>query len=409
MNRRERRATAKNSRTGLKSPAANTPVALYQAGLRHLGAGRHLDAQLCCQQALAIEADHADTLHLMGLLSLHAHQYDHAVAWIARAIRHNPKTEYFSSLGLTLKQLGRLEEALKVFDKAVQLRPDDAELWKHLGGVLLALERRAEALLSYQHALRLSPRHWEAAYQSAVLLHETKRFEEALLHFNLCDELQPDHAPTLLMRGRSLRGLTRYEECLADSQRACALDPADPVNSNNIGDALVLLGRSEEALPWFDTALALRPDFGDVLVNKGFALLQLHRFDEAFEIYNRVKALAPDSATGAYHLAHLQLLTGDFEAGWAAREARWEIPDLSAEYPRFSQPRWDGKESIDGKTILIRFDEGRHHPVCALRADGGGARRARRSGRSGRIVSFAVASIRRIGMPAGFHRHAPRV
>ena len=376
MNRRERRATAKNSRTGLKSPAANTPVALYQAGLRHLGAGRHLDAQICCQQALAIEADHADTLHLMGLLSLHAQQYDHAVAWIARAIRHNPKTEYFSSLGLTLKQLGRLEEALKVFDKAVQLRPDDAELWKHLGGVLLALERRAEALLSYQHALKLDPRHWEAAYQSAVLLHETKRFEEALLHFNLCDELQPNHAPTLLMRGRSLRGLKRYEECLADSRRACALDPADPVACNNIGDALLLLGQSEEGLPWFDKALALRPDFVDVLVNKGFALgCKVIDSMKRLQCTIASTALDPDNAGGAYHLAHLHLLTGNFEAGWAAREARWEMPEFSAEYPKFSQTKWLGKESIDGKTILIRFDEGlgdtiqfaRYVPMVAAR------------------------------------------
>jgi tetratricopeptide (TPR) repeat protein len=297
------------------------------------------------------------------------------VEWLARAIRHNPKTDYFSSLGITLKHQGRLEEALKVFDRAVQLKPDDAELWKHLGGVLVALDRHTEALLSYQHALKLNPRHWEAAYQSAVLLHQFKRFEEALLHFNLCDQLQPDHAPTLLMRGRSLRGLKRYEECLADSRRAYTLDPADPVACNNIGEALLWLGRCEEGLPWFDKALRLRPDFVDVLVNKGFALLQIHRFDEAFEIYDRVAVLDPDNAGGAYHLAHLQLLVGNFEAGWAAREARWEMPDFSAEYPKFSQPRWLGKEPIDGKTILVRFDEGlgdtiqfaRYLPMVAAR------------------------------------------
>jgi tetratricopeptide (TPR) repeat protein len=375
MNRRERRATAKNSGTDPKSPAATTPAALYQAGLRHLGAGRHLDAQICCQQALAIEAEHADSLHLMGLLSLHTRQYDQAVAWLARAIRQNPKTDYFSSLGIALKHQGRCEEALKVFDKAVQLKPDDAELWKHLGSVLVALDRQAEALLSYQHALKLNPRHWEAAYQSAVLLQQSKQFEEALRHFNLCDQWQPDHAPTLLMRGRALRGLKRYDECLADSLRAYALDPADPVACNNIGEALVWLGRSEEALPWFDKALKLRPDVVDVLVNKGFALLQIHRFDEAFATYDRVKALAPDHAGGTYHLAHLHLLTGNFEAGWAAREARWEMPDFSAEYPKFSQPKWLGKEPIDGKTILVRFDEGlgdtiqfaRYVPMLAAR------------------------------------------
>src|ERR1700675_1547857 len=98
MNRRERRAAGKGSRSVLNMATANTPAALCEAGLQHFRAGRHLDAQICCQQALALDAEHADTLHLMGLLSLHAKQYDHAVEWISRAIRQQPKTEYLTSL-----------------------------------------------------------------------------------------------------------------------------------------------------------------------------------------------------------------------------------------------------------------------------------------------------------------------
>ena len=52
-------------------------------------------------------------LHLMGLLSLQAKQYDLAVEWIARAIRQDPKPEYLASLGTALQQQGRHEEALQ--------------------------------------------------------------------------------------------------------------------------------------------------------------------------------------------------------------------------------------------------------------------------------------------------------
>src|ERR1700679_1370009 len=94
-------------------PDAHTPAALYQTGLGHLRAGRNLDAQLCCQQSLAIDENHADTLHLMGLLCLDAKQHDHALEWISRAIRQDPRPEYLTSLGTTLRQLGRPEDALK--------------------------------------------------------------------------------------------------------------------------------------------------------------------------------------------------------------------------------------------------------------------------------------------------------
>jgi tetratricopeptide (TPR) repeat protein len=153
------------------------PGVLYEAGVRHLRAGAHFDAQLCCQQALAMDPHHADTMHLMGLITLHANRHDLAVEWISRAIKQEPKPEYLTSLGNTLLKQGRREEALKTFDKAVQLRPDSAELWNNLGDVLQKLERPDEALLSFQHALKLDPHNSEAAEKSASLVSELSRLK----------------------------------------------------------------------------------------------------------------------------------------------------------------------------------------------------------------------------------------
>ena len=99
-----------------------------------------------------------------------ADRHDLAVEWISRAIKQELKPEYLTSLGNTLLKQGRGEEALKTFDKAVQLRPDSAELWKNLGDALAKLERPDEALLTYQHALKLDPHNSEAADKSASLL-----------------------------------------------------------------------------------------------------------------------------------------------------------------------------------------------------------------------------------------------
>jgi tetratricopeptide (TPR) repeat protein len=153
------------------------PAVLYEAGLRHLRAGAHLDAQLCCEQALAMDPHDADTMHLMGLITLHANRHDLAVEWISRAIKQEPKPEYLTTLGNTLLKQGRGEEALKTFDKAVQLRPDSAELWKNLGDALVKLERPDEALLSFQHALKLDPHNSEAADKSASLVSELSRLK----------------------------------------------------------------------------------------------------------------------------------------------------------------------------------------------------------------------------------------
>src|SRR5665213_1582267 len=233
MNRRSRRAGARKPQANSNGPGASTPAALYEAGLRCMQAERYLAAQICCEQALAIDSNHGGTLHLMGLLSLQAKQYDHAAEWIARAIRQEPNPIYLVSLGTTLQRQGRRDEALQVFDKAVQLKPDDAELWRNLGNVLMDLDRSDEAILTFKHVLKLDPRHADAAYRIGFLLHQLGRPEEALCYLDLSEQLQPDHVPTLQVRGVSLRGLKRFDEALADSRRAFALDPTNAETSNN--------------------------------------------------------------------------------------------------------------------------------------------------------------------------------
>lgn len=372
MNGREDQAALERERAGQSTP--NGVVQLYEAGLDHMGAGRHLEVQLCCQQALARDPEHADTLHLLGLLCIRTKQLDHAVEWLCRAIRREPKPLYLTTLGTALLQQGRGAEALKAFDNAIQLEPDNAQLWLILGLALAELRRNDEAILSFQHAHELEPGLWDAANNAAILLHQDARFEDALVYFNRSDELKPNHIQTLLLRSESLQSLRRYEAAFRDAQRVHLLDPTNANALNQMGNSLTALGRYEEALSWYDKAFALRDKHAQK--NKAIALEQLGRFDQAFAAYRQAIAGDPDDAGAEWNLALLQLLTGDFESGWAGREAaRWKIPVLVAGYPKLSRPIWRGADPIAGKTILVCPDEGlgdviqfaRYVPMLAAR------------------------------------------
>jgi tetratricopeptide (TPR) repeat protein len=357
MSRRERRAAGQKSRAAPTGAGAHTPAALYEAGLRHKLAGQPLEAQLCCQQALTIDPNHAETLHLLGQLALDAGQTDHALEWFTRAIRQDPRPEFLASLGHGLQRQGRHEDALKAFDKAVQLRPDDADLWRDLGGGLAELRRIDEALLTFQHALKLKPDHWDAAYRCGFLLRELGRHDEALPYLDLVNRLKPDQYPVLETRAIVLHGLKRYDEALADNLRAFELNPGNSDTCNNIGAGLQFLRRDEEALPWFERAIALRPGHVHAMLNKAASELQTHRHAQAEATYLQVKALAPGNAEPDWNLSLLYMLLGNFEAGWAMREARWRKAKPGI-YPEFPVPRWFGDTDIAGKTIVICADEG---------------------------------------------------
>jgi tetratricopeptide (TPR) repeat protein len=347
-----------NAKVG-KVSAAQGVLVLHAAALKQVLGGRPLEALACCQQALMIDPENPDTMNLMAVVYTEAKQFDHAREWASRAVAKNPKPAYLTTLGVALHRLQRHDEALEALNKAVQLKPDDPEPLWHMGNVLIDAGRSPEALLCLERTLRLNPKHGEAAYQAGHILHGLERFEEALAYLDRSARLRPDHALTLHMRALLLLRLDRLDEALTDNQRAVELDPSNADACNNMGAVLEALGRIEEALSWYDRSLKMQPDSMRALANMGAALVQLGSFDEATLVYERAIAIDPNDRRVAWNRAVLQLLTGDFEAGWEGFETlRWRAADQLATYPKFSAPRWLGQEPIAGKTLVVCQDEG---------------------------------------------------
>jgi len=172
-----------------------------------------------------------------------------------------------------------------------------------------------------------------------------------------------------------LQELKQLDGSLADSRRAHLLDPGNAGICYYFGAVLHKLGRHQEALPWFEKAIGLQPDYVDTLHNMAEAHVQLQLFAEATDTYDRIRAISPSDAKAPLGAAHIDLLHGNFAAGWAGREARWRVQGLPIAYPKFLQPMWLGESDIAGKTILIYSDEGmgdaiqlaRYVPMAAAR------------------------------------------
>ncbi len=59
--------------------------------------------------------------------------------------------------GIALGNLGRLEEAIASYDRALEIKPDDHEAWNNRGIALYNLGRFGEAIASCVRALEIKP------------------------------------------------------------------------------------------------------------------------------------------------------------------------------------------------------------------------------------------------------------
>ncbi|MDF0583775.1 tetratricopeptide repeat protein [Bradyrhizobium yuanmingense] len=331
---------------------------LHALALDHLQEGKLLKAQSAAKEAFKLDGDDPATLHLMAVVSVQGGQWDHAVEWASRAIRKDPQPVYLATLGRALLNASRLDEALRVFDKAVQLKPSDAELWQQMGDALIQARRNSDALLCFRRAFELDSGHADAAYKAGHLLHGAGQLAEALAYLNHSVSLLPDNAQLLHTRALVLNGLGRIEEATADCRRAVQLDPKNADTLGNLGALLRAQGHLEEALSFFDRSLKIKPNAGKAIVGRASVLADLGRVEEAMSAYKRSAAILSEHSRSVWNLALLQMLTGDFKRGLKGMQARWDVPGLPNGYPPLPGPKWLGDGEIAGKTILVCADEG---------------------------------------------------
>src|SRR5271165_156835 len=109
-------------------------------------AGQLKEAEHLYRQILQANPQHADTLHLLGVLSIQGGRNDIAVDLISKAIAENDRVpSFYNNLGNALKGLGRLQQAALSYEKALALKPDSpdalfnlAVTWQELGRLDLA-------------------------------------------------------------------------------------------------------------------------------------------------------------------------------------------------------------------------------------------------------------------------------
>ena len=144
---------------------------------------------------------------------------------------------------------------------------------------------------------------------------------------------------------------------IAMLRRAIALAPDKHEMVGNLGLVLWRMGAVDEAGMLLRHAAALAPDMAMTHGNLGVYYSGV--MDHAKADYHLFRAadLAPDKPGPVWDRAIGLLERGDWGEGWIGYERRLTMSEDRRHYPRFPVPLWAG-ESLDGKTILIRGEQG---------------------------------------------------
>jgi tetratricopeptide (TPR) repeat protein len=209
-----------------------------------------------------------------------------ASIYIVNAINSNNATE-LSRQANTLYELQRYQDALTVYEKAVNIRPDYAPAWNGKGKNLYELKQYKESLAAYDKAIQLQSDYLEAWSGRGFVLGKLQRYQEAIASFDKALQLEDDYPEVWNAKGEAFSNLQQYDKAIKDYDKALEFQSDYYEAWYNKGLALHKLKKYDEAVSAYDKALEIKQDYAQAWYNRGNALVNLNRNQDAFNSYDK--------------------------------------------------------------------------------------------------------------------------
>ncbi len=291
------------------------------------------------QSLLGDYPDHPELLYILAVCARYVKDFTLAQSTLDHLKDKHP------DFGRALQEEAHLnrdnknpEEALRLYQAAVQSNPGLVASWKAQSRILSQLGRRNEALEAQKQADRLerlpkvlltvtnlihekktlkaetlcraflkqNPHHIEAMRLLAEIAARFGVFRDADFLLESAIEFEPTNIQLRLDHIKILRKRQKFAKALEQARFLYDQDPNNPVFQSHLAVEHMQVGEHETALKLFDQVLANCPDDPMTLTSKGHALKTYGHQADAVDAYQSAYRAKPSHGDAYFGLANLK-------------------------------------------------------------------------------------------------------
>lgn len=264
--------------------------AWYKKGQLLFEQQRNQEALSCFDQAIKIDSTSHTIWFDHGNVLLLLRQYDEALKSYNQAIKIKP------NFYLALVKKGDILSTQKpriaadCYEQALKINQNDSEVSIKLKSLLSELQKSAEtallqgnqycekgnfqeAIKLYDYAIELQPKFHEGWYQKGNVLAESQRYEEAINSYEKALQLKSDDYRSWVGKGNVCTKWQRYQEALNCYNEALRFKPNDEK----------ILSQSEQV----QTELNKLEIAAEKLLDQGINLYNMGQYEEAIKNYDQ--------------------------------------------------------------------------------------------------------------------------
>jgi len=165
-----------------------------------------------------------------------------------------------SNLGNSLKDHGKISEAIKCYIKALRIEPDFVDAHNNLGNALSDQGKLSEAISHYYEVLRIKPDDAEVISNIGSVFFKQGRVNEAICHYTEALRIKPDFAEVQSNLKKALAVLKEIDGAVEKVQGLLKSNPEDPRLHYDLGTLYYKKGEFDKAIFQYEKSLSIQPD-----------------------------------------------------------------------------------------------------------------------------------------------------
>lgn len=226
--------------------------------------------------------------------------------------------------------LGENEQAKKSLEACIELNPLEKMAWHNLGALHCAKQNWGQAQTAFETALAIDPQYYLARKNLGVVFKEQKQYEQAIECFQLLIENQWQTALMHQECGLCYKALRQLEQAIASYQEALKLDTNLSVSWTNLGVEYLAKNELEKSHQAFEAAYQLTPQDTTTMFNLGFVLNKKGQFLQAKEMLEKLLQVDSNHALTYQELALVYRELGEDKQSFLANQKALAIdPNLT--------------------------------------------------------------------------------
>lgn len=204
--------------------------------------------------------------------------------------------------GMSLANLGLVEEGIKNYREGIRLNPGNADAHYNLGNALAQRGSLAEAIREYREAVRIDRGMTAAHFNLGIALYSDGKVDEAIAEYKEAIRTDPELEAAYVNLGVALQKKGLTGQAMKAYREAIKINPFFAEAYYKLGLAFLADNDPDEAIKAYEEALKINPAFVEAHNNLGTAYMIKGLIDEAIQAYRGAAETNAGYADAHYNL-----------------------------------------------------------------------------------------------------------